>query len=122
MVYTEYFARNTAPSTYCDLHQGHGLFSAVASIFRDDHAKPAPPRIADIGVSTPMPPGVPPDAIGTAGNAEIPPAPESKKKRGFWARIFRRGGSSDTGKSDSVSAPTQRRPGAPPAPTATEDR
>jgi membrane carboxypeptidase/penicillin-binding protein len=87
MVYTEYFARGTQPTEYCDLHRLHGVFGAIASLFTGSE-KPIPPRLQDTGVS--------PAPAATAGVAEIaPPAPATteapKKKRGFWSRVFGRG-------------------------------
>ena len=88
MIYTDYFVKGTQPTTICPLH---------------------PANTDIIGVdSTPSFPG----AIGTGGSRPIDvpavsggivPAPEAasgkekpedknKKKRGFWGRIFGRGG------------------------------
>ena len=114
MVYTEYFARNTAPSTYCELHSGRGFFSRIASALRTAEDSPAP-RIADVGVSTPIPSAAPP-AVGTSGATQIPPTAEVNKKRGFWSRIFGRGEKSDSKTKDAVT-PKQAAPAASPANT-----
>ena len=87
MVYTEYFARNTVPTDSCELHRSHGLFSTIASVLRNDDPKAAPPQLVDVGIATP-PPSAP---AAAAADIDIPPAPEEKKKRGFWSRIFGRG-------------------------------
>jgi 1A family penicillin-binding protein len=92
MIYTEYFARGTQPTTYCDLHPTRGLLGKIAGLLgAGDH--PLPPHIDDIGLR--------PGGAATTG-AAVEPAPgaatavavepaahdEPKKKRGFWARLF----------------------------------
>jgi penicillin-binding protein 1A len=88
MVYTEYFARGTQPTSYCDLHPTSGLVSAVASVFPPSD-KPAP-----VHIETVRGPSV------VAETSAPPPAPTieeeaPKKKRGFLARIFRIGSDKD---------------------------
>src|SRR6185436_12839257 len=92
MVYTEYFDRGTEPTTLCDLHPTRGIFGKLAGIFNGEE-KPLPPRIEQTGI--------PPVAVATSGastpapavgeHIEMPPDPP-KKKRGFWGRLFGRGG------------------------------
>jgi 1A family penicillin-binding protein len=84
MVYTEYFARGTEPTTYCDLHPTRGIVAKVAGMFGAEQDKPTPPRVDD--------PVVAPVAAATSGvtpppTVENPPEPP-KKKRGFWSRVF----------------------------------
>jgi penicillin-binding protein 1A len=84
MVYTEYFARGTEPTTYCDLHPTRGIVAKVAGMFGAEQDKPTPPRVDD--------PVVAPVATATSGitpppTVETPPEPP-KKKRGFWSRVF----------------------------------
>jgi membrane carboxypeptidase/penicillin-binding protein len=83
MVYTEYFARGTEPTTFCDLHPTHGLFEKVAGLLGAGGEKPPPPRLAE--TSAPAPPPPPSVAPTTGPVVEPPPA---KKKRGFWSRVF----------------------------------
>ena len=88
MVYTEYFARGTEPTSYCDLHPTRGFIGTVASIFIPGE-KPVPVHVE----STARPPVV---VIAEASNAP-PPAPKAeieapRKKRGFLSRIFHVGG------------------------------
>jgi len=98
MVYTEYFARGTAPTAVCNLHPTHGIMTKLAGLFGGNE-RPAPPRIEDTGI---------PAATATAGTTgtaattatvpagDVPPEPP-KAKRGFWSRMFHRGnGSSST--------------------------
>lgn len=92
MVYTEYFARGTQPTAYCDLHPTRGILGKIAGLFGQTEDRPMPPRIEDIGLT--------PGAAATNGSHAAPgvsgapppgvaPTPEEpKKKRGFWARLF----------------------------------
>jgi penicillin-binding protein 1A len=90
MIYTEYFARGTQPTTYCDLHPTRGLLGRIAGMIGGaDH--PPPPRMEDTGLR----PGSAPTTgatvePGVAGTPAVAPAAEQepKKKRGFWARLF----------------------------------
>ena len=92
MVYTEYFDRGTEPTSYCELHQAHGVLGTLAGLFGSD-VNPAPPRIEDTGTRT----GVAPVAVATSGEGTRvePLAPEPKKKRGFWSRVFGKGKGED---------------------------
>ena len=81
MVYTEYFARGTEPTAFCDLHPMGGFNGAIASVFTPSE-KPSPVHIE---------PAKPAVVVSDAGNTPPPPRPEPeppKKKRGFWSRIF----------------------------------
>ncbi|HMF95268.1 MAG TPA: PBP1A family penicillin-binding protein [Vicinamibacterales bacterium] len=85
MVYTEYFARGTEPTAYCDQHPTRGIMTKVAGLFGGSQDKPAPPHVEE--------PAVAPVSTPTASaepapvSADVPPeAP--KKKRGFWSRLF----------------------------------
>jgi 1A family penicillin-binding protein len=86
MIYTEYFAKGSEPTAYCDQHPTRGLMTKLAGIFGGGDDRPTPPRVEDTGA-------VPPSATATAGAAphvENPPEPPPKKKRGFWSRLFGR--------------------------------
>ena len=89
MIYTESFARGTAPGRRCDLHPTRGFFGAIASVFSGSD-KPAPPRMADTGAPVAPPPGVVPAPPAEAAEVAAPP-PEPPKRRGFWGRLFGRG-------------------------------
>ena len=88
MIYTEYFAKGTAPSAFCDQHPTRGIMTRLAGVFGGGEDRPAPPRIEDTGIA--------PTATATSGTrpdgADVPPPAPSQNKRGFWSRIFRRGG------------------------------
>jgi penicillin-binding protein 1A len=92
MVYTEYFARGTEPSAYCDLHPTRGLMGKFASIFSGS-AKPIPPppHIEDTGIpSAPVAVTAAAAAAASAEQATAAPLEAAKKKRGFWGRLFGR--------------------------------
>jgi 1A family penicillin-binding protein len=85
MVYTEYFARGTEPTSYCNLHPTRGFVGAIVSVFASSD-RPMPVRI-----DTTRP------AAAVIASTKITPPPSSdeepapKKKRGFWSRVFRVG-------------------------------
>ncbi len=85
MVYTEYFARGTEPTTFCDLHPTRGLFGKIADLFGGGD-KPAPPHVvADVPApAAAATANAAARADADAAHAEAP----KKKKRGFWARFF----------------------------------
>jgi penicillin-binding protein 1A len=88
-VYTEYFARGTEPSEYCDLHTGRGFLGALASIFHGGgEPPPPPPRTSDVQAA-------PPAAVAADHGSSAVPAPSGdelpKRKRGFWSKLFGRG-------------------------------
>jgi hypothetical protein len=92
MVYTEYFARGTAPTTYCTAHQ-YGDYTRVAGgVYTPAPERPAAVHLPE-PVTTTSTSG--PAAEGTSGTlpppagADVPP-PTPEKKRGFWSRIFGR--------------------------------
>jgi membrane carboxypeptidase/penicillin-binding protein len=100
MVYTEYFARDTVPTEYCDLHENHGFFSKVATLLGGSTDKPAPPTVADVGLDpTPTSSAVTDPAPVGSGGKDVPPA-VTKKKRGFWSRVFGIGGDDKNDKND----------------------
>jgi 1A family penicillin-binding protein len=93
MVYTEYFARGTEPTTYCELHPTRNAFDKIA-VLLGAAQKPAPPRIENTG----LPPSPPPAVAATAGSSPSAPIvepPTPKKKRGFWSKVFGIGKDSD---------------------------
>jgi len=81
MVYTEYFARGTEPTAFCDLHPMGGFNGAIATVFTPSE-KPSPVHIE---------PAKPTVVVSDAGKTPPPPRQEPEppaKKRGFWGRIF----------------------------------
>ncbi len=95
MAYTEYFAKGTQPTTSCDIHASRGIFASIARVFTGSGEKDTDARRADAHRSEP---GVdetllPPGATATmdssiAADASRAPEEPTKKKRGFWSRVF----------------------------------
>ncbi|MBI4486283.1 MAG: hypothetical protein HY655_09755 [Acidobacteria bacterium] len=121
-VYTEYFASNTVPTSYCDGHVSEGFYTKITTLFGGGD-KPAPPRVAEVAPSldatglTPEATGLSPEAtatlpvaVGSSGQSEIPPAVD-KRKPGFWSRIFRRGGGTDPDKTEDDSRSPKKKGG-----------
>jgi 1A family penicillin-binding protein len=80
MVYTEYFAKGTEPTSYCDVHT-LGVFRKIATFFGATPAPRSPTPVA----SAPEPAAVrvePPPVV------EPPPPEPPKAKRGFWSKVF----------------------------------
>jgi penicillin-binding protein 1A len=85
MVYTEYFARGTEPTAYCDLHPTHSILTQIATILGRDE-KPVPPPADDPAVA-PAPPTAVVATSGSIPTLDTPPQPP-RKRRGFWSRLF----------------------------------
>jgi len=111
MVYTEYFASGTEPTSICDLHLVPAVYGRIAGALGVDEKPTPPPRGDGFG------PSLPPTAIGTTGAAGAPPTAgtagattgtngivstggtiavpprvdDPSAKRGFWSRVFGRG-------------------------------
>ena len=85
-VYTEYFARGTEPTEYCDLHHERGFLGVLASIFHGGSTPPPPPpRAMDPQPQAPM------VAAENGSTVPVPNADElPKRKRGFWSKLFGR--------------------------------
>jgi penicillin-binding protein 1A len=95
MVYTEYFAEGTEPTSVCVLHPTRGIVGTLASWFTSDE-RPAPPRLSD-AVPTP-PPAIVEPAVPPPPAAEAAKAPEPERRRGFWSRLFGRGRDREPGR------------------------
>ncbi len=91
MVYTEYFARGTAPADYCDQHPTRGLMTKVAGLFGSGPVKPAATTIDRASLPAEPPPPVATQATPAMDHAPAPP----KKKRGFWSKLLGIGGNDD---------------------------
>jgi penicillin-binding protein 1A len=87
MVYTEYFARGTEPTTYCELHPTRSIFTQLAGAFvHDDKANK--PHADDPVVVAPAPAATSGTAVAAENVPAPPPPAPPKKKRGFWSRVF----------------------------------
>jgi hypothetical protein len=90
MIYTDYFVKGRQPTTVCPLHPVPNGFATTISAGGQPQAAPGLPG---------APLAAPAAPVGTAGAVQpapagpvTPPDDQSKKKRGFWGRIFGRGG------------------------------
>jgi hypothetical protein len=92
MVITDYFRQGKAPTAVCPLHPGRNMLATMAGWFGKDGPKPV--AASDLGLPTQSAPGVAPQPSAepdTRGAAEQTPAADAaptKKKRGFWSRVF----------------------------------
>ena len=80
MVYTEYFARGTEPTAYCDLHPTRGIMTTARR--RSSAAatsSPAPPRVEDTGRRAGR--GTPATAAGDRRRTRRRRAPPSRRRR-----------------------------------------
>jgi penicillin-binding protein 1A len=116
MIYTEYFVRGTQPTSLCPVHSTPSLLDRLAGVFGagDD---PQPVSAGDVGLPAPRPTrttgaAAPSPAAPAARPAPAPATPkadeEPKKKRGFWSRIFGRGGDD---KDDKKKPEPKKKPG-----------
>jgi penicillin-binding protein 1A len=99
MIYTEYFVKGTHPTSLCPVHSTASLLDRLAGVFgAGDDAKPV--SASEVGLPAPAPTRTTGTAAAPAAPAarpsEPPASPKAKepaqKKRGFWSRLFGRGG------------------------------
>jgi hypothetical protein len=105
MVYTEYFARGTEPTTFCEIHAARSLLTEVVN-FVTGQEKPAPPRADYPAVAR-----VPLATSGTTPEIENPPPVLPKKKRGFWSRVFGAGKGDELNKDTPAEQPPKKKSG-----------
>jgi membrane carboxypeptidase/penicillin-binding protein len=110
MVYTEYFARGTQPTTYCDLHPTQGIFGKIAGLFGADHDVPAP-KIQETGLPQSAAATPAPAAVGSSGKADDVAPPQTPKKRGFWSKVFGIGKEDDRDKPGGDGKPQKKKGG-----------
>jgi membrane carboxypeptidase/penicillin-binding protein len=94
MIYTEYFARGTQPTTICPLHETPSLLDRLAGVFGKDNNH-LPITAAEAGLPTAPPVSTTGTTPGTVAGTEADRekaaeerAEEPKKKRGFWSKVF----------------------------------
>ncbi|MGE0449687.1 MAG: penicillin-binding protein 1A [Vicinamibacterales bacterium] len=95
LVYTEYFASGTEPTTECDLHASRSLFGAIASVFTGQPERSAPTRLDEASLPTVA---IPPQPV--APEPAVVAKEQPKKKRGFWSRVFGVGHDDDKDKDE----------------------
>ena len=111
MIYTEYFARGTEPTSYCDLHPTHGILTKIAAALGGE--TPSPARVDETGTPTPTATSgasAPTGAVVSEA-PEMTPSPPVKKKRGFWSRVFGLGKDSEDGKPEAETKAPKKKPG-----------
>jgi penicillin-binding protein 1A len=95
MIYTDYFARGTQPTTVCPLHESPSLLDRIAGVFGKDNHSATPIPAADAGL--PLPPPAHTSAAAAEASAvekareraeEERAEEEPRKKRGFWSKVF----------------------------------
>ena len=120
MIYTEYFVKGTQPASMCPLHDSPSLLDRLAGVFGVGD-EPKPVSAEDVGLRAPNPtrttgaaaPAPAAPAARPATEKGTPPKVEEKeapaKKRGFWSRIFGRGGGDNDDKKKPE--PPKKKPG-----------
>ena len=86
MVYTEYFARGTQPTEYCDVHTSAGIPIRIASGVGVVDTPAV--RIDSIGVPAVPPPPPSADAQPATASPDTTAPTTTAKRRGFWGRVF----------------------------------
>jgi len=95
MVITDYFRQGKGPTEVCPLHPGRNMLATIGGWFGKDAPKPV--VASEQGLPTQSAPGVaaePPTAPDARRTGDAAGAEPTKKKRGFWSRVF--GKSKDT--------------------------
>lgn len=113
LVYTEYFRKGTQPGSVCPLHPSPSFFERMADAVGIETGTPVSAEAA--GLPTPPPAStsgvVTPGAVPTP-QADSPKADEpEKKKRGFWSRLFGRGGDDKNDKKKDPPKKDPKKPG-----------
>ena len=95
MVYTEYFVRGTEPAEICHYH-GYSFPGTLATSGHMPEPSAPPPVAAGapvVAAGTVLTDGT---AAGSQADAAIvTEAPSPQRRRGFWSRVFGRGGDDD---------------------------
>jgi membrane peptidoglycan carboxypeptidase len=102
-VYTEYFVKGTQPAGYCEIHAHRSIDSRVAGAWLGTSPSPAAQERAEIAAG---PPDADREDVRHADRTadqqaqDAQTAPEPKKKRGFWSKVFGVGGDNDDRKKE----------------------
>ena len=103
MAYTEYFARGTEPTEYCDLHAPTNILAKIAGAIGIE-TKPAP-HVEAIDIPAAPPPVVSPTSEPPTTETSPPAAPA--KRRGFWGRLFGLGKNGESMKPETPKKPRE---------------
>jgi len=99
MVYMEYFVKGTQPTEICHLHSP-SFTDRLAGIFGKDVGMPISAEAAGLPPATTSTSGTPGAAATPAEATAENKAEEPKKKRGFWSKVFGRGGEDEDKKKE----------------------
>ena len=103
------FIAGTEPRDFCDQSGQGGISGFFSKIFGQD-SKPSPPPAVSNGTQVPSPTG--------AGAENAPAAQDqSKRKKGFWGRLFGGGTDDKDKKGDKTNPPTAQPAGSQADPT-----
>jgi 1A family penicillin-binding protein len=96
MVYTEYFVRGTQPTAVCPIHPRRMLMESLAGVGTESGPAPIPSGTVAAPTAPPQPTSgrdAPDAPAATASAPAAGAAPEEPaRRRGFWSRVFGRGG------------------------------
>jgi membrane peptidoglycan carboxypeptidase len=98
MIYTDYFVRGRQPRTVCHLHPAHSSDERLASAVGSDGVTPVQASAAASTSTAVATSGQASSGSATAAAAaqtsqrETTAAEPERKRRGFWSRLFGRGG------------------------------
>jgi 1A family penicillin-binding protein len=102
MIYTEFFVKGTQPTTLCPLHPSPSFMDRIAGLFGGEF-KPArveeaghPAQAGTTGVH--QSPARAPEVRQEEPPKDSPKVEDPPKKRGFWSRVFGKGGKKEESK------------------------
>ncbi|HLQ50119.1 MAG TPA: hypothetical protein VK129_01400, partial [Terriglobales bacterium] len=104
------FIAGTEPRDFCDQSGQGGISGFFSKIFGQD-SKPSPPPAVSNGTQVPSPTGA------AAENAPAAAQDQSKKKKGFWGRLFGGGADDKDKKGDKTNPPAAQPAGSQADPT-----
>jgi 1A family penicillin-binding protein len=109
MVYTDFFVKGTQPTDTCPLHQSPSFIDRLAGIFGNDSGVPVsagaggvplPGTVSTSGAPVPSPTVEAKENADKKNDEKDEKVEDGKKKRGFWGRLFGRGGDDDKKKKE----------------------
>ena len=103
MIYTEFFVKGTQPTTVCPLHPSPSFMDRIAGLFggefRPAQAEEASHPRAQAGTTgAHQSPAPAPEVRQEEPPKDTPKVEEPPKKRGFWSRVFGKGGKKEESK------------------------
>jgi membrane carboxypeptidase/penicillin-binding protein len=103
MIYTEFFVKGTQPTELCALHPSPSFMDRIAGLFGGDSRPPqaeeaGPPRPQAGTTGAHQSPAPVPEVHQEEPPKDTPKVEEPPKKRGFWSRVFGKGGKKEESK------------------------